>query len=373
MTLDGLAGGLTLRPGATPAVVCERPMVGAALLGRLTTGRRAVLLPDLIASVFVLCAGAQRSTARRAVKAALGLHDNAATATRDARSAALHAARDHLQRLALDLPTLAAADATPVQPAWLRDAPVMALPAGNGGSDEAALQVAAAALPGWLERRLFGMPVRDWLEAWQAEQGAWLARWCAGRAHPVAQWLNAVRDDARAVTWPCRPLDAVRSGEAGMRTLAAALAADAAFAERPLWGTQPAETGPWTRHGREAAVFSAWDRLGTRLAELAHIATGATLAAGALTLRDGEGIAWTEMSRGLLVHWVRLEPGERDASAARVARFHVLAPTEWNFHPQGAFARALGKGAWSPEQVRLAAATLDPCLVFAVEQEARNA
>ena len=39
-------------------------------------------------------------------------------------------------------------------------------------------------------------------------------------------------------------------------------------------------------------------------------------------------------------HCVRLEP--RDG-VPRVAECQVLAPTEWNFHPQGAVAQALAK------------------------------
>jgi len=161
--------------------------------------------------------------------------------------------------------------------------------------------------------------------------------------------------------------------EKAMRTLAAEVAADPAFAERPTWQGATAETAPWTRHGREVPVSTAWDRLGARLAEVAQLALGRPLAAGALRVGDGEGIAWTEMSRGLLIHWVRLEPGERDASTARAARYQVLAPTEWNFHPAGAFARLLRDGELSASQVRLAAATLDPCLAFTVEAENHHA
>ena len=76
--LDLLAGRLTLAPGTADPIACERPMVGAALMRRLTEGRRAGLLPELIGSVFTLCASAQRSTSRRAVAAAFGLQDDEA-------------------------------------------------------------------------------------------------------------------------------------------------------------------------------------------------------------------------------------------------------------------------------------------------------
>jgi hypothetical protein len=377
MTVDRLMGRLLLRPGHSPSVVCERPMIGAALLGRLTAGRRAALLPGLLATVFTLGAQVQHSTAARAVKAALGLHAghtaDAISTRRDALVIAMHTAREHLQRLALDWPTLVMAETEPPTPAWLRNAPVMVLPASAAGPGEASLQAAAVALPGWLERHLLGMPPARWLQAWHAERGDWLRRWCADRDHPVPRWLHRVRGDAQSVAWPCRALDVLHDAALptdGLHALGAALAADAHFAEQPQWQGAPAETGSWTRAGRSEPVLTLWDRLGARLADLARIADGVPLAFGALALGDGQGLAWTEMSRGLLVHWVQLEDGERQPDTARAARYHVLAPTEWNFHPAGAFARLLAGNALNEVQARLAAATLDPCIEFSVDHGA---
>lgn len=373
MSLESITGRLVLRPGSTPAVLCERPMVGAALLERLTAGRRAVLLPELLAAVFTLCADAQRSTSRRAVRAALGMFDNTADAERDALSIALHVVRDHLQRLALDLPTLTGA--MPASPQWLLDAPVMALPAAGGGTEAQALRHAATALPGWLERRLFGMPPQAWLDAWLADGGTWLERWCHQDEHPVAHWLATVREDALAVAWPCRALQVLHDPESELPALAAAMAADPGFAERPLWQGAPAETGPWTRHATGRPTMTVWERLGARLADIARMAAlpDAPRLIGALRLGPGSGIAWTEMARGLLLHWVQLEDGPHDASSARAAHCHVLAPTEWNFHPDGAFGQWLRASTPSPRQLRLAAATLDPCVEFAIERVEREA
>jgi coenzyme F420-reducing hydrogenase alpha subunit len=44
------------------------------------------------------------------------------------------------------------------------------------------------------------------------------------------------------------------------------------------------------------------------------------------------------MARGLLIHQVQLDSTQAEA---RVASCQVLAPTEWNFHPQGAVAQVL--------------------------------
>lgn len=369
MTPENLIGRLRIRPGAPQPVVCERPMVAQALLDRVTGDRRAALLPDLLATLFTMCAHAQRSTARRAVLAALGLADPAADAARDGLAIGLHVAREHLQRLAIDLPSLAPVDGLATDPGWLRDAPVMGLPAAPTAYDLGALQAAASALPGWLGRRLFGGSAADWLAGWEAEGGDWLARWCRSSAHPAARWLAAVRADAERTEWPCVPFDPLSAGEQAMREFAVEVDTLTGFAERPLWHGAPAETGTWTRVAGDDPVRNAWQRLGSRLADLARIAGGHLPAIGALRLADGEGIAWTEMSRGLLMHWVRLADGERDPATARAQRYRVIAPTEWNFHPDGAFARLVGSGRLDAAQLRLAAATLDPCVGFSIGAE----
>jgi Ni,Fe-hydrogenase I large subunit len=71
------------------------------------------------------------------------------------------------------------------------------------------------------------------------------------------------------------------------------------------------------------------------------------------------------MSRGLLVHWVRLDgTGE----AARTEAYRVLAPTEWNFHPRGVLARALAAlhGAQAVDDAWRLAVAFDPCVAFTI-------
>jgi hypothetical protein len=370
MSLEAIAGRLLLRPGTGAPVRCDRPAVGAALLARLTEGRRAGLVPDLLAAVFSLCAEAQRATSRRALRAALGEPLSATEQAHEARWLGLQVAREHLRRFALDLP--AATGHVTEGMHWLRAASAITAPVPRGG-DATVLADAEAALRAWLGQRLLGQAPEAVWEAWQAEGTAWLDRWCRGHDHPVARWFANVRGPAQALAWPCRPLDVLDRGEAGLRTLAADIAADPGFAERPRWGGSPAETGPWTRAGSPGTVASCWQRLGARLGELARLGSGRPLAVGALTTGEGEGIAWTEMSRGLLVHAVRLEPGARDLHGARVTRCRVLAPTEWNFHPEGGFAALLRGGGLSPAEIRLAVAALDPCVGVTLEEPADHA
>ncbi|OGB87733.1 MAG: hypothetical protein A2535_08470 [Burkholderiales bacterium RIFOXYD2_FULL_59_8] len=81
------------------------------------------------------------------------------------------------------------------------------------------------------------------------------------------------------------------------------------------------------------------------------------LSTGALWLAQGQALGWCEMARGLLLHWVQL-----DASDG-VLDYRVLAPTEWNFHPQGALAQAVAALASNDQAPgAMLAAAFDPCV-----------
>ncbi|RAU20663.1 Ni,Fe-hydrogenase I large subunit [Paramagnetospirillum kuznetsovii] len=77
----------------------------------------------------------------------------------------------------------------------------------------------------------------------------------------------------------------------------------------------------------------------------------------------GVGLGMVDAARGLLAHRVELQEGV-------VRRYQILAPTEWNFHPDGAFAQGIRGAAAGPDLVRrarLLAAALDPCVACTIE------
>lgn len=397
--LDSLAGRLTVRPGSAQPLAGTRPVIGAALMQRLTHGLPAQQLPQRLASVFSLCGAAHRLTSARAVRAALGQAENAAQQAREDLLLRLWTAREHLQRLAIDLPRQVPVHGVAADAAWLRGSPLQNLPdvavAADGAASMPALVQQQQALLTWLEQTVFGQPALQWLDAAVAEaaartdgragenKGSALQRWCAAHTHPVARWLDAVRPLAVALQLPTRPLDVLddladdvpAEGALGLRALAARLADEPDFALLPLWQGDAAETGCWTRRALPAAArreSSALGRWLARLAELLHLARpGPWLRFGALRLKDGQAVAWTEMSRGLLLHWVQLQ-GEGAGAAVQGCR--VLAPTEWNFHPQGTLAKWLAQPGRTPRQVAAAVAALDPCVEVDVHpQEAAHA
>lgn len=74
------------------------------------------------------------------------------------------------------------------------------------------------------------------------------------------------------------------------------------------------------------------------------------------------GIGQVEAARGHLVHWVEIEYG-------KIKDYRILAPTEWNFHPQGIAAEGLKTlAAEDDDELRQQAAywinAIDPCVGY---------
>lgn len=200
---------------------------------------------------------------------------------------------------------------------------------------------------------------------------------------PSGSWADDVVRRAAGATGdvhlPADPL-----GPDDDAAVVAALAADPqGFAAVPRLGTRRPETGAFARSVLRTggAAFGGRQRLEARLAEIAR--AGRTLQAGgearrrelddwvsAGTLAADTGYAAVESPRGRLHHLVRLD------AAGRVAAYAVLAPTEWNFGPDGPFAATVRANRVTADEIGRSrvehlAAALDPCVGFAVTVEER--
>ncbi|MEJ8836050.1 hydrogenase maturation factor HoxV/HupK [Ramlibacter sp. AN1133] len=352
-----LAGAYRLRPGRQPAIVGERPVLEGRRLAALMQGLPAARAPQACAAVFTLCAHAQRRTSEAAVRAAGG-----AAPEIDPAGLQFETARDHLRSIALDWPARAG---TAPQLAWLRESPLRI--AGAAPPDAAAAQAALRAFGAWLADTVLHRSPAEWLARCAAPPA--LKAWCdeQAEAFPPARTLRDWHALASRIEIACTPLRILMAEpgacEANLRTLAGALATETDFAQLPRWRGQARENGPWTRQRDDAHATppaTAWDRLAARWIELVALAAADAppmLQQGALQLAPGEAIAWCEMARGLLFHWVRL-----DANGC-VQDYRVLAPTEWNFHPQGSLARALERLAPSDtEAAALLGTAFDACV-----------
>lgn len=145
------------------------------------------------------------------------------------------------------------------------------------------------------------------------------------------------------------------------------------FPDPPTLAGEPAETGVLARHAADAEVgglLCARRRVRARLlarhVDLRYLAQALTdrsrLAAlvDAATVAEGRGLARVETARGTLLHRVELD-GER------VGAYQIVAPTDWNFHPQGAFVHEIiGCPVTSHDDALMAAGrlalSLDPCV-----------
>lgn len=353
MSLDALAGVLRVQPGARrPAALSgQRPDWAA----RLAVGRPAQSLPDLLGAVFSLCSHAHRLCARAAVDAARGIDTQPPDTLRG------ETLREHLRRILLDWPALLTAVPSADAQRALAACPVLRA---GGRDDDCAYN-----MPDWIERHLLGVAPTQWLAAFERAPQQAFTDW----RDAAPSWLaRLLRDNAALADAPVAAAPAlhVHTSEAALRALATEMTADPAFTRRPRIEGACAETGCWTRLADSVPPRSASDRYAARLAELVRLALPGgehRLRSGRIALAPGEGLAWAEMARGLLVHHVRLDGCGDDA---HIDACHVLAPTEWNFDADGAVAAAIEKlDPAEPDcarRVALLMAAYDPCVRYEV-------
>jgi coenzyme F420-reducing hydrogenase alpha subunit len=311
---------------AAARVECRRPRGARLLVGR-PVAEAVALAPRL----FSLCGYAQGAAAKMAAAAARGevLADEVRADL--AREVALEAIGEHLWRLLLDWPVLF----------------------GQPQQKEEFLK--------WRKRLLAAQTLQD----------------CDLLAQDLLQCLPSLAaficpDRAQSVPAGLLPWrDAAYWAEVGF---------DDEFVSEPKLSGRPAETGALARRASEptvAALLAGGQRVAARLAArradlgfLARALIEPALLHGWLdcaTAREGIGVARVETARGLLLHLMQVKDD-------RVEGYAIVAPTEWNFHPQGAFAgEIIGSPAETRDEAemlaRRLALSLDPCVSYEVVVE----
>lgn len=357
-------------------------------------GRSAAEAVRLLPRLFAICGTAQAAAGLAACEQALGLRPSAAETAARAVLLAAETAREHAWRILIDWPPLIgetgdAADLAAVRRGLLGLEAAL-FPVGDwtrsGGGTLRPDRAAARRLIGEASRRigtaiLAGDPGDPAAEA--TRDG--LLRWAAAGATPAARVVARIVAEGLAgfgasAIAPMPPLDPAE--------LAHRLAADAdgTWRARPDWHGAVYETGPLARLRDHPAIAEILRqdgngllaRLAARLLELRSIMAALPALVDRLDVAEagpedrrggprggpgpagsGAGLGVVEAARGRLVHRVELEDG-------RVRRYQVLAPTEWNFHPDGPLARGL-EGAPAADAERRAAlmvTALDPCVAW---------
>jgi hypothetical protein len=344
----------------------ERPRVA----GRLFGGRPASEAPLLAGALFAICGRSQAVASSAAIEAARGREaPNDLRAARDARIAA-ETIQEHAWRLLLDWPRLAGRAPSPELLARGRKALAPLLDAGEDTPDGHAREEVLA----WATECVFGCPPAAFLAI---DSLAALEPWLAGKSTPVAVLAAALL--ARSPALGASDIELLPYGDDRWvsAALAPAIDGDPGFDDVPHWRGGARETGALARTGGHPLVADAIARWGrgvgarvvARLVDMAAALVAFGGRHGAVALGADSAIAWVETARGLLVHRVAL-------AGDRIAAYRIVAPTEWNFHPDGAFTRgAVGLPADDAARLegdlRWLVASLDPCV--AVRYEAGHA
>ena len=146
----------------------------------------------------------------------------------------------------------------------------------------------------------------------------------------------------------------------------------AEFCRIPDWRGMAAETGAIVRQRQRtenstSLLSSRWLARFDELFDWAmgddQVGAGGTVSAAPVA--SGIGRSLVETARGLLMHEIVLD-------GKSVADYLIVAPTEWNFHPQGTLAdQLLGQAAGNrdalQQHVARAVAALDPCVPWELE------
>lgn len=344
-------------------------------LARLLHGKS---MSEVLASLPLLygvCATAQRLAAWRAWQMALGLEIAPEVALAQQQLVDVESLREHLLRLKLGW--AGAGSGT-----WLNKSlgqlGQLQAQAGKGlfadGSAFAeepipgdwSLDEAMAPLAQQVTEEVFGRPIQDW---WHIQSLEALNAWLQEVKNPVTEHLHGLIEKGEAglgisnCPWLPRlellQLHEVFAGPNASR-----------FVAEPRWQGQCHETSALSRqmgHPVLEAVIKAYGAglLARSLARLLEIAalllktTDPTIES-INPLPPDSGIGQVETARGRLIHWLRHDKG-------LVTHYHLLAPTEWNCHPDGPLAQGLMNLGEGPAEVlhhraRLLIEDMDPCI-----------
>ncbi|MEW8506396.1 MAG: nickel-dependent hydrogenase large subunit [Candidatus Thiodiazotropha sp.] len=370
------------------AISSSRPL-------QLTTqfeGKSVNELLTLVPMLYSVCATAQACAAAQACRQATGMDGDVRIELAERMLVNVETAREHLWRLLIDwtkfveqpvdrqlirsmstlLPTAKKACFGDGGPFTLR--PVLMLDGERFGSviDMIARTAADA---------VFTVPPAEWYAFATLEV---FDRWLDQTSTPSAILLRRIRDRqaGRLADAGSHPLPNIDP-----QALSRRLAEEDAdrFIAAPEWKGAQLETTSLTRMASHPLMrrlsrrygFGLMTRMVARLLELASLPGRLRAQLGKLSEDqiDGErknpnmaetvGLGEVEAARGRLIHRVVVEK-------EKIAKYQILAPTEWNFHPRGVVAKGLGslpavEAPLLTEYADLFINSVDPCVGYRLE------
>ena len=361
------------RNGGEVKIASSRPLS----ITRQFAGRRPDEVIRAVSLLFWTCKSAQSIAAVEAFEAALKRPVPEKVKNVRALLILAEIAREHALRIVIDWPKFLSVPEEAPPAAHVRaimkigqDFDRLLHQETNG---EKALATAVGELRSFLEQAIFAEDLERWCE--RITQDA-LTEWAALKTTGAQRLVHQLAEGRRIAVCAVelRALPSLAPQELAVRLFSKE---SAQFIAQPDWEGEPCETSPLARHADHLLVksleatngYGLGARLAATLIELAAIPSRMlALAHGRDTaeLPDGEpgvGVAQIEAARGRLVHAVEMD-GEK------VGRYRILAPTEWNFHPQGAAATALARLASAEGDreslARLFVTAVDPCVGYEV-------
>jgi len=356
------------------ALASTRPLVAV----RVLLGRRPPEAAALVPRLYALCGQAQGAASVAALRAAGADPTGLPTASNAA--VALEALQETLWRLLIDAPRSLSLppQAAAVGPARAVVAKATAALNTDPERSQPAVAEALAALGDTARRFVFGLEPAAWLDA--ASDPAAFDHWRNTAGTMPARALALLAATAPGLGRSDTALMPGLDDAAWWSTVVPALLRDPLFSQEPTWGGLPVETGALSRWHEQPLVaaliardgHAASTRFAARLVELAVLLRDLPTAGCASVewvrswpLGAGVGLAAVQTARGLLLHQARLADG-------RIHDYRIVAPTEWNFHPQGALYSGI-VGTEAPDEDTLVARTglavhaLDPCVGFRIQ------
>ncbi|MBT3348346.1 MAG: hypothetical protein HOM84_01380 [Thiotrichales bacterium] len=224
-----------------------------------------------------------------------------------------------------------------------------------------------------LNKKIFGIPTEEWLSIADISQ---FEEWLKIKNITVAtEMLNFIQQSGWNNLGSCRsqPLPTILSSERLTRLMENPL-----YIEQPLWDGEPCESTPLTRI-HSPLVETLKENYGNglivrqvaRLAELAQLVIGmdktpSTVDSTPKNIGEiGSGIGRAQAARGELIHHVKIDEKE---GKEIIKKYQILAPTEWNFHPEGVVAASLKtlnmKSPTIFEEATLIIGAIDPCVAY---------
>ncbi len=366
-----------------------RPVYACRVFKGKAVAEALALLPVL----FSICATAQSCAAVRACEQAQSVIPvNGTEAIRDC-LVNMETLREHLWQVFLDWPNFLQTDIkqqgmveiraiqSAYQQVLLMDQPVFSVGGIKQLPELTGLDKITMQLSELLRQQVFGCSPEQWLSM---DSYAQLQNWLEQAQTIAAEMLKKIISLDWADSGRCE-ISALPELDNGQ--LSALLQQENA-AEQPQWQGQSYETSSFTRtHSpllnvlRQQYGNGLLVRMVARLTEIAQLSLKLIPEKSAVqelhisssSYSDtGVGTGQAAAARGQLIHQVSIENHQ-------ITDYQILAPTEWNFHPEGVVAGALAQlqgntdnsNTFNPEQqAHLIIKAIDPCVAYQLAIEA---